>query len=53
MKFVMTAEIDLSSMAGKQIRSKPMEKKIHSTWFEGSKNVPLRGKITGVAPLFT
>lgn len=47
-KFVMTAEIALSRVAGRQVCSKHMEKKT-LTWIEGSKSVPLRGEVTGVA----
>lgn len=45
MKFVMTAEIALSRVAGKQVCSKHIDKNT-LTWFEGSKSVPLRGKMT-------
>lgn len=48
MKFVMSAEIALSRVAGKQVCSKHIDKNT-LTWFEGSKSVPLRGKMTGVA----
>lgn len=42
MKIVMTTEIALSRVVGRQVRSKHMEKKT-LTWLEDSKNVPRGG----------
>lgn len=44
----MTSEIAFSRMAGRKACNKHMGKNT-LTWFEGSKNVPFRGEMTGVA----
>lgn len=47
-KFVMTTEMAVGRVAGRQICSKHVAKNT-LTWFEGSKNVALRSEMTGVA----